>query len=51
MRRHHLAGALGAAMLARVFELKWARRDRMSRAVLFSPDGERAFARLGRSQA
>ncbi|HVV66018.1 MAG TPA: helix-turn-helix domain-containing protein [Rhizomicrobium sp.] len=49
MRRHHLAGALGAALLARLFELKWARRDRASRAVLFSPEGERAFARLGRS--
>lgn len=48
MRRHHLAGALGAALLARIFELKWARRDRSSRAVLFSPEGERAFARLGR---
>ena len=46
MRRHHLAGALGAAMLDRFFELKWARRDRASRAVHFSPEGEREFIRL-----
>jgi DNA-binding transcriptional ArsR family regulator len=48
-RRHHLAGALGAAMLRRFFDLGWARRDRASRAIHFSPAGERAFARLCRS--
>src|SRR5262249_59766705 len=48
MRRHHLAGALGAAMLRRVYDLKWARRDRASRAVHFTPEGERAFQRLFR---
>jgi DNA-binding transcriptional ArsR family regulator len=42
-RRSHLAGAAGAAFLARLYELKWARRDRHSRAVFFSPEGERKF--------
>jgi DNA-binding transcriptional ArsR family regulator len=42
-RRHHLAGAVGAALLARVFELGWAVRDRSSRAIHFRPHGERAF--------
>ena len=42
-RRHHLAGAVGAALLARVVELGWAVRDRSSRAVHFRPHGERAF--------
>ncbi|MBV9991351.1 MAG: helix-turn-helix transcriptional regulator [Alphaproteobacteria bacterium] len=46
MRRHHLAGGLGAALLERFFALRWARRDRASRAVVFSPQGERAFERL-----
>ena len=47
-RRHHLAGAFGAALLDRFYDLKWARRDRSSRAVLFSPQGERSFQRLFR---
>ncbi len=38
-RRHHLAGALGAALLQRLFELDWARRVRGSRAVIFSAQG------------
>jgi DNA-binding transcriptional ArsR family regulator len=42
-RREHLAGALGAALLARVFELGWARREAGSRVVRFSPVGERAL--------
>ena len=42
-RRHHLAGAVGAALLARVIELGWAVRGRSSRAVYFRPHGERAF--------
>ena len=45
-RRSHLAGSLGAAMLERFYDLKWARRDRTSRAIHFSPEGERAFRRL-----
>jgi DNA-binding transcriptional ArsR family regulator len=46
MRRHHLAGGLGAALLERFYDLGWARRDRASRAVHFTPSGERAFQRL-----
>ncbi len=43
MRRHHLAGALGAALLEHCYERGWARRRRDSRVVDFSPSGERAF--------
>ena len=42
-RRHHLAGAVGAAVLTRVIELGWAVRDKSSRAINFRPHGERAF--------
>jgi DNA-binding transcriptional ArsR family regulator len=42
-RRHHLGGALGAAILHRIFALRWARREPGSRAVVFSPNGERAL--------
>ena len=42
-RQHHLAGAVGAALLARVIELGWAVRDRSSRAIHFRPHGERSF--------
>ena len=42
-RRHHLAGSLGAALLARVRELGWATLDSNSRAIRFTPAGERKF--------
>ena len=42
-RRHHLAGSVGAAMLDRIYALGWARREKESRIVRFSPAGERAF--------
>jgi len=42
-RRHHLAGAWGAALLQRMFELGWARRVKDTRIVQFTPPGERAF--------
>ena len=42
-RRHHLAGAVGAALLTRIIDLGWAVRDKSSRAVSFRPTGERAF--------
>jgi DNA-binding transcriptional ArsR family regulator len=45
-RTSHLAGSLGRAIYGRIEELGWARRDRASRAVIFSPRGERAFERL-----
>jgi DNA-binding transcriptional ArsR family regulator len=48
MRRHHLAGSVGAALLGRCLELGWARRARDSRVVSFSPAGEKALrARFG----
>jgi DNA-binding transcriptional ArsR family regulator len=39
-RRHHLAGALGAALLNRFFEMDWARRLKNSRVVTFSALGQ-----------
>jgi DNA-binding transcriptional ArsR family regulator len=47
-RRHHLAGTLGAAMMTRFTELKWAARDATpgSRVVNFSRIGEKRFAAL-----
>ena len=45
-RRSHLAGALGAALLARFYQLKWARREPGTRIVTFTHSGEREFARL-----
>ena len=44
-RRHHLAGALGAALLERVVALRWAKLTPGSRVVRFSADGERALKR------
>lgn len=43
VRRHHLAGGLGAAVLNRCLHFGWARRIEDSRVVAFSPTGERAF--------
>jgi len=47
-RRHHLAGTLGAAVMTRFTELKWAARDSApgSRIVNFSRNGEKRFAAL-----
>jgi DNA-binding transcriptional ArsR family regulator len=47
-RRHHLAGTLGAALMKRFNELKWAERDATpgSRVVNFSRNGEKHFATL-----
>jgi hypothetical protein len=45
-RRYHLAGSLGAALLSRVYEQGWARRDKSSRVVLFTSNGERRFREL-----
>src|ERR1700716_2521726 len=47
-RRHHLAGTLGAAVMSRFTELKWAARDATpgSRVVNFSRNGEKRFAAL-----
>lgn len=42
-RRSHLSGSLGTALLARIYELGWARRINGSRVVAFSPKGEQEF--------
>jgi DNA-binding transcriptional ArsR family regulator len=43
MRRHHLGGALGAALLKRVQELRWVARIGEGRALRFTPSGEIHF--------
>jgi DNA-binding transcriptional ArsR family regulator len=45
VRRSHLAGTLGAAILDKIMAEKWARRDPASRAVIFLPKGKQAFAK------
>ena len=51
-RRSHLAGSLGRAILGRIEDLGWARRDRQTRIVSFTPDGETRFLeRFCRGQA
>ncbi|MGO4687714.1 ArsR/SmtB family transcription factor [Brevundimonas sp. 2YAF1] len=41
-RRHHLGGALGAAMLSHALDQRWARRGQ-GRVVTFSDTGARSF--------
>jgi hypothetical protein len=43
VRRHHLAGALGAALLSAYFSNGWAERIPASRVVTFTRAGEKAF--------
>jgi hypothetical protein len=43
-RRPHLAGALGAALCARCFELGWVRRRASGRALEITPAGLQGFA-------
>ena len=43
VRRSHLAGALGAALLGRIGELGWAKRVEGTRVIAFSPRGRTAF--------
>ena len=47
-RRIHLAGSLGRALLKRMEELRWLRRDPGSRTVQFQGDGEAVFLRTFR---
>src|SRR5438105_2287858 len=42
-RRPHLAGALGAAMTERFFDLGWMQRTKRSHAVVVTPLGQRGF--------
>lgn len=46
VRRPHLAGALGAALLQRLGELGWVTRPKNSRVIAFTPNGRRRFERL-----
>ncbi|MCV3206711.1 winged helix-turn-helix domain-containing protein [Mesorhizobium sp. YC-39] len=46
VRRSHLAGTLGAAILDKILAEKWARREKDSRAVVFSPVGRQAFEKV-----
>lgn len=46
VRRPHLAGAVGAALLARIVALGWAARVGHSRVIAFTPAGEAAFLDL-----
>ncbi len=45
-RRYHLAGALGAALAARLFELAWIERMPASRALRITNVGRRGFSRV-----
>jgi DNA-binding transcriptional ArsR family regulator len=45
-RRHHLAGALGTAMLSQFCDLRWVSRSAKSRAIRITPLGERNFQAL-----
>jgi DNA-binding transcriptional ArsR family regulator len=42
-RKNHLGGSIGAAIFALALENRWAVRDAGTRAVTFSPNGERKF--------
>ncbi len=46
VRRHHLAGALGAALLDRIFERGWAEQRGSSRIVDFTRGGELGLRRV-----
>ncbi len=49
MRRHHLAGSVGASVLSRIYALRWAAPAKEGRAVLFSRNGrDKFFALLSR---
>lgn len=45
-RRSHLAGSLGEALLTRFIADGWAKREKDSRAIRFTAEGERKFTAL-----
>ncbi|SEC97343.1 transcriptional regulator, ArsR family [Rhizobiales bacterium GAS188] len=45
-RRFHIAGAVGSHFLGTLFEKGWARRDKDSRVVRFTPKGRDSFSKL-----
>lgn len=49
VRRSHLAGSLGAGVLDRFIALKWARREKNSRVIRFTPPGRAAFEKMLRA--
>ncbi len=46
VRRNHLAGSLGSAILDNIVKERWAKRDSESRAIHFSARGAAEFERL-----
>jgi hypothetical protein len=46
VRRNHLAGSLGSAMLDLMVKLKWAKRDPESRAIHSSVSGAKQFEEI-----
>ena len=46
VRRSHLAGSLGAALLERFYALGWASREPGARLIVFSPKGLAAFSEI-----
>ncbi len=48
-RTYHLGGLLGAAMLKRMIELKWLKKQAGSRALVFTGPGKRAFDEMVKS--
>jgi DNA-binding transcriptional ArsR family regulator len=45
-QRHHLSGAVGRALAARLFALGWVERDRVARVVRVSEEGRRGLSRV-----
>jgi DNA-binding transcriptional ArsR family regulator len=45
-RRPHLAGAVGAALASRCFDMRWFERMRDSRALVITPSGRRGLAEV-----
>ncbi|MES2375332.1 MAG: helix-turn-helix transcriptional regulator [Bacteroidota bacterium] len=46
-RKHHLSGALGAAMLKQMYDLHWIRPKANSRIVILTGNGETELSKLG----
>ena len=45
-RQHHIAGALGAALLDRMLTLKWVARTRGTRCIRVTLEGKKALSRI-----
>ena len=42
-RRHHLAGAIGSALLERLLELNWVEKKKKTRAIKITPKGKKGL--------